>query len=192
MNGMIVVLCGPSGAGKGRIFEEIAKRRANVRKVLSVTTRARRDDEHKKDAYHYVSWSEFRKLIEENKFLEWEEYDSNFYGTLNVPVEELTDVDLFFDKDVRGAISIKKEYPEAVTIYIMPKDKETLAKRRGNRGEKRAEIAKMEIPLAKKLDFLVINDDIEEAAKQVEAIIECMRQNSIRNKQAIKFLDEFY
>lgn len=192
MNGMIIVISGPSGAGKGRIFDEIAKTRNNVRKVLSVTTRQRREEEIGKDTYMYVSKQEFQEMIDKDMFFEWEEYDGNFYGTLNVPTEELTTRDLFFDKDVRGAISIKKEYPEAITIYVMPKDKETLEKRRGNRGAKRAEIAKGEIVLAKKLDFLIINDDIATATCQVEAIIECMRVNSMNNKQNIKFLDEFY
>ena len=192
MNGMIIVLAGPSGAGKGRIFDEIAKSRNNVRKVLSVTTRKRRQEEIGKDAYMYVSKQEFQDMVARDMFFEWEEYDGNFYGTLNIPTEELCTRDLFFDKDVRGAISIKKAYPEAITIYIMPKDKETLEKRRGDRGAKRAEIAKGEIVLAKELDFLIINDDITTAVCQVETIIECMRLNSMKNKQSIEFLDEFY
>lgn len=192
MNGMIIVLSGPSGAGKGRIFEEIAKRRNNVHKILSVTTRARRKEEIGKDAYVYVSRQEFESMIEKNMFFEWEEYDGNLYGTLNVPTEELSTVDLFFDKDVRGAISIKDKYPEAITIYVMPKNKEILEKRRGKRGSKRAEIARGEIELAKQLDFLVINDDIDEAVKQVETIIECMRQNSMKNERLVWFLDNFY
>lgn len=192
MNGMIIVLAGPSGAGKGRIFDEIAKTRQNVRKVLSVTTRQRREEEMGKDAYVYVSKQEFQDMISKGMFFEWEEYDGNFYGTLNVPTEELATRDLFFDKDVRGAISIKKTYPEAITIYVMPKDKETLNVRRGNRGAKRAEIARGEILLAKQLDFLVINDDINITVNQVEAIIECMRTNSMKNQKSMKFLDEFY
>lgn len=192
MNGMIIILSGPSGAGKGRIFDEIAKTRNNVRKVLSVTTRQRRQEEIGKDTYMYVTKQEFQDMIEKGMFFEWEEYDGNYYGTLNIPTEELSTRDLFFDKDVRGAISIKKAYPEAISIYVMPKDKETLEARRGNRGAKRAEIAKGEIILAKRLDFLIVNDDITTAVSQVEAIIECMRGSSMKNKQNIKFLDEFY
>jgi len=192
MNGMIVVLSGPSGAGKGRIFDEIAKRRDNVRKDFSVTTRSRRTEELEKPSYIYVSKQEFQDMIDKGMFFEWEEYDGNFYGTLSVPIEELNQRDIFLDKDVRGAISIKKKYPEAITIYVMPKDLATLSKRRGNRGSKRADIAKDEVHLAKQLDFLVINDDIDDAVKQIETIIECMRTNSIKSKSSIKFLDEFY
>lgn len=192
MNGMIVVLSGPSGAGKGRVFEEIAKRRNDVRKVLSVTTRPKREDDMKKENYIFVSRDEFIDKIENGEFLEYEWYDDQLYGTLRVPIEELTERDLFFDKDVRGAMSIKQRYPGAITIYIMPKDKETLLKRRGNRGKNRTEISRGEIELAKHLDFLVINDDIDETVKQIESIIECMRASSMKNKESIQFLDRFY
>ena len=192
MNGMIIVLSGPSGAGKGRTYDEIAKVRKNVRKVLSLTSRTRREEDMNKDNYVFVSKEEFLLRVANGEFFEYEWYDDNLYGTLNVPVEELKERDLFFDKDVRGAISIKKAYPEAITIYIMPKDKETLCKRRGNRGKNREQISKDEIELAKQLDFLVINDDINQTVKQIEAIIECMRTNSMKNKANMQFMDEFY
>lgn len=192
MNGMIIVLSGPSGAGKGRVFDEIAKIRTDVRKVLSLTTRARREDDMKRDNYVFLSQEEFLAKVARGEFFEYVWYDNNLYGTLNVPKEELKDRDLFFDKDVRGAISIKEAYPEAITIYIMPKDKETLSRRRGNRGNNREQISKDEIELAKQLDFLVINDDIFETVKQVETIIECMRKSSMKNKASIQFIDEFY
>ena len=189
MNGMIVVLSGPSGAGKGRIFNEIAKLRGNVKRIPSVTTRAKRDE---KDDYIFVSKDEFLDKVENHEFFEYEWYDSELYGTLKIPLEQLQETDLFFDKDVRGALSIKSVYPQAITIYIMPKDKETLRARRGNRGKNRGEIARGEVELAKNLDFLVINEDIHETVKQVEQIIECMRAHSMKNNGSIKFLNEFY
>lgn len=192
MNGMIVVLSGPSGAGKGRVFKEIKNRRSNMRKVLSVTTRPRREEDTKEENYIFLSKSDFLDKIENGEFFEYEWYDGELYGTLNIPTEELSKRDLFLDKDVRGAISIKAAYPQAITIYIMPKDAETLLQRRGNRGKNRTQIAKDEVKLAKQLDFLVINDDIEETVKQIEAIIECARINSMRNSWNIQFLDNFY
>ena len=192
MDGVIVVLSGPSGAGKGRIFDEISKRRNTVRKVLSVTTRPRREDDGKNDNYIFISKEEFLEKIKRKEFFEYEWYDGELYGTLNIPTEELCKHDLFFDKDVRGAISIKNVYPEAITIYVMPKDKETLRNRRGNRGKQRDEIAKAEVELAKQLDFLVINDDIEDTIDQILTIIECIRANSMKIKANIQFLEEFY
>ena len=190
MNGVIVVLSGPSGAGKGRTFDEILKRRSNVRKVLSLTSRPRRKDD--KDNYVFVSKEEFLSKVDNNEFFEYVWYDDNLYGTLNIPTEELSERDLFFDKDVRGAIAIKQAYPEAITIYIMPKDEETLLKRRGDRGKNREQIAKDEIALAKQLDFLVINDDINSTVEQIEEIINCMRKTSMKSMSSKKFLDEFF
>ena len=192
MNGMIVILSGPSGAGKGRVFEEISKRRDNVRKVLSVTSRPRREEDLKKDNYIFISQEEFLDMREKGMFFESEWYDGNLYGTLNIPSEEHCERDLFLDKDVRGAISIKKAYPDAITIYIMPKDKETLLERRGNRGKNRVQIAIDEIELAKQLDFLVVNDNIDKTVEQIETIIECMRKCSMKDKWNVDFLDQFY
>lgn len=190
MNGVIVVLSGPSGAGKGRVFDEILKRRSNVRKVLSLTSRPRRADD--KESYIFVSKEEFLTKVDNNEFFEYVWYDDNLYGTLNIPTEELVERDLFFDKDVRGAISIKEAYPEAITIYIMPKDEETLLKRRGDRGKNRGQIAKDEIELAKQLDFLVVNDDINDTVEQIEEIINCMRNNSMKSSSNKNFLDNFF
>lgn len=192
MKGMLVILSGPSGAGKGRVFKEIAKRRRNVRKVLSVTTRPKRKEDFEKENYIFVSEKEFLEMRENGEFFESVSYDGNLYGTLSIPVEELKERDLFFDKDVRGALSIKKAYPEAITIYIMPRNVKTLNERRGDRGTNRAQISKDEVELAKQLDFLVINDNIHNTVKMVETIIECSRRNSMKNKWNIKFLEEFY
>ena len=159
MNGMIVILAGPSGAGKGRIGEELVER-MNIRKVLSVTTREKREEDKVKNNYLFVDKETFLKLKKQGKFFETNYYDGNWYGTLRIPEEELYVRDLLFDKDVNGAHAIKAVYPYALTFYIMPKDKETLLERRGNRGEGRKAIAIEEVPKAKQLDFLIINDDI--------------------------------
>lgn len=191
MNGMLVILSGPSGAGKGRIGEELVER-MNMRKVLSVTTREKREEDKVKNNYLFVDKETFLKLKKQGEFFETNYYDGNWYGTLKIPEEELYVRDLLFDKDVNGAHAIKDVYPYALTFYIMPKDKETLLERRGNRGEGRKAIAIEEVPKAKQLDFLVINDDIEEAVKEIIDIIECMRKCSMRNLKSQMFLDKFY
>lgn len=191
MNGMLVILSGPSGAGKGRIGGELVKR-MNMRKVLSVTTREKREEDKVKNNYTFMDKESFLKLKEQGAFFETNYYDGNWYGTLTIPEEELDTRDLLFDKDVNGALAIKAVYPYAVTFYIMPKDNETLLERRGNRGEGRKAIAIEEVPKAKQLDFLIINDDIEEAVKEVMNIIEFMRKCSMRNPKSQSFLEKFY
>lgn len=198
MDGMIIVFSGPSGAGKGKICDELLKRRNDIRKISSVTTREPREGEVEKNSYIFVSEEKFLAMKEMEMFFETNYYDGSWYGTLNVPTEELLVHDLVFDKDVNGALAIKKEHPEAITIYVMPKDNDTLIKRRGNRGKHRAEIAIEEVPKAKMLDFLVINDNIEDTVNQVENIIECMRvysgirKFSMSENENREFIDNFY
>jgi len=197
-NGMIIVLSGPSGAGKGRICEELLARRDDIRKIVSVTTRERREDDLGKDTYVFITEEKFLYMKEQDMFLETNYYDGAWYGTMRVPTEELAIRDLVFDKDVNGALAIKEMYPDAITFYVMPKDNETLLKRRGNRGKERAQIAVEEVEKAKKLDYLIINDDIDETIRRVEEIIECTRvylplkKWSMNNKDNINFMDNFY
>ena len=191
MNGMMVILSGPSGAGKGRIGDELLKR-MNMRKVLSVTTRPKRPEDKVKNNYTFLAEEAFLELMEHGRFFETNYYDGHWYGTMRIPEEELFIRDLLFDKDVNGALAIKAVYPFALTFYIMPKDKETLLERRGNRGEGRKAIALSEVPKAKELDFLIVNDDLEEAVTEIIEIIECMRKSSMRNPKSQTFLEEFY
>ena len=191
MNGMMVILSGPSGAGKGRIGDELLKR-MNMRKVLSVTTRPKRPEDKVKNNYTFLAKEAFLELMEHGRFFETNYYDGHWYGTMRIPEEELFIRDLLFDKDVNGALAIKAVYPFALTFYIMPKDKETLLERRGNRGEGRKAIALSEVPKAKELDFLIVNDDLEEAVTDIMGIIECMRKSSMRNPKSQTFLEEFY
>lgn len=193
MKGSIVVLSGPSGSGKGTVYKEIQKRRKNVTKELSFTTREPRAEEENAVDYFFVTRQEFLNMKQKDLFLEDVEYDSELYGTLKLDMSKLEEnTDVFFDKDVRGALKIKEAYDEAILIYLIPKDVETLIKRRGNRGNNRQQIAENEIELAKKLEWLVINDNIEDTVMQVENIIKCIKQNRIQNEKNIKFLDEFY
>lgn len=192
MNGLIVVLSGPSGAGKGTVYNEIAKKRNNVRKEISVTTREKRNGEVDGKDYLFVSKETFLKWKKQEKFIESVEYDGQYYGTLKVNLNDLKDFDIFFDKDVRGALKIKECYPEAILIYIMPKDVDTLIKRRGDRGKNRHELSKGEVEIAKHMEWLVINDDIDIAVLTIEGILNCVRNNRMSNKENIQFLSDFY
>lgn len=207
MKGKIIVFSGPSGAGKTKLTQELLRRNETMKKKLSVTSRPIREDDIGKNNYVFVTEEEFLKMKEQGKFFETNLYDGSWYGTLSVPVEELSESDLIFDKDVNGALAIKEKYPEAITFYIMAKDNATLLKRRGNRGSNRSQIAIEEVPKAKLLDFLVINDELEVAVSLIEGIIELIRINfledrsleesvlyefSMKNPKNQEFLDKFY
>ena len=117
MKGMLVVLAGPSGAGKGRIGGELVER-MNMRKVLSVTTREKREEDKVKNNYIFLDTESFLNLKEQGGFFETNYYDGNWYGTLTIPEEELDFRDLLFDKDVNGAIAIKDAYPNALEKFL--------------------------------------------------------------------------
>lgn len=192
MNGLIVVLSGPSGAGKGTLYKALAKRRENLRKEISVTTREKRIGEVCGEDYIFITKEVFKKWVKENKFLEWIEYDGEYYGTLKPNLEDLKNKDIFFDKNAKGALKIKEMYPEAVLIYILPKDVETLIKRRNNRGKNRHELSIEEVEVAKKIDWFVINDNLDVAVSSIEEIINCVRKNRMSNSENIEFLNNFY
>lgn len=192
MNGLIVVLSGPSGAGKGTVYDALSKKRINVKKEVSVTTREKRKGEVCGKDYIFVSKRTFEEWVNESKFIEWVEYDGEYYGTLKPDLSDLKEKDIFFDKDVRGALKIKEMYPEAVLIYILPKDVETLIKRRKDRGKNRHELSKAEVEIAKNMEWLIINDDINLAVTTLEEIINCVRKSRMINSANIEFLNNFY
>lgn len=192
MENLIVVLSGPSGAGKGSVFEGIKKRRNNVKKEISVTTRKMRDGEKNGIDYIFKSKEEFFKMKEQEMFIETINFDNNYYGTLKPNNTLKSKVDIFYDKNPEGALKIKELYPEAILFYIIPLNVEQLIKQRGNRGDNRHRIAMSEIELAKKMDWLIINDDLEETINRVESILDITRANRMCNKSSAIFLDEFY
>ncbi|MBE5821485.1 MAG: guanylate kinase [Clostridiales bacterium] len=192
MNNIIVVLSGPSGAGKGTIYKEIAKE-GNTYRYVSCTTRSPREGEVEGFDYEYISKQEFKEREDKGFFLETSLYDSNYYGTPIPDLDKHYPNDIFFDVNVEGGINIKKAFPNAILIYIIPPTIEELIKRMGDRGKGRIEIAKKEVEVAKKVyDYLVVNDNLQEAIKQVKKILEVERINKMKNSSNQDFLKNYY
>ena len=192
MEKLIVVISGPSGAGKGTIYKKISEKRNDVYRYVSYTTRKKRESEVEGFDYNYVSFEEFQEKKESDFFLETIFYDGNYYGTPIPKIEQHNDVDLFFDLNPEGGLKIKEKFPKAILIYIMPPNLEELKKRMENRGNKRLEFSKQEIELAKNFEWIVVNDDLESAVTQVENIIELCRKHKMYNKLNQDFLNNFY
>lgn len=177
--GKFIVLSGPSGVGKGTICNNLIND-LNAWYSVSMTTRNIREGEVDGVNYYFVSKDDFKKRIEEGKFLEYNIYNDNYYGTPKDKILEKMEagINVFSEIDVNGAFNIKKIFPDALLIYIAPPSMEDLRNRLIGRGtedadtiEKRLNIAKEEM---KKIDFydhVVINDDIVEATKKVKDII---------------------
>jgi len=178
-NCSLVIISGPSGSGKTSICNKLTKN-PKVKQSVSYTTRKPRSGEREGIDYCFVERSEFENLIKENKFIEYAEYCGHLYGTPIGPIREVTDDKRIFllAIDVKGAMQIMKKRPDAVYIFIMAPDDETLKQRLQNRltedadmVNKRFMAAKEEMEFSKYYDYCVINDRLDDAVKEIEGIL---------------------
>ena len=179
-NGILVVISGPSGAGKGTIVGRILKELDNIGFSTSMTTRSPREGEVEGRDYFFVTEEEFKKAIEEDAFVEYANVHGNYYGT---PKSEVASrlgrgMNVLLDIDVQGAMNVKKQMPEGVFIFISPPSMEELRARLEGRGkdstediERRLKNAEGEMKLIDEYDYHVVNDDLDTAVKKVKEII---------------------
>lgn len=179
--GKLFVVAAPSGAGKTTIVKHIRKTFPELVFSVSATTRKKRDIETHGVDYFFLTEDEFKKKRDDNEFVEWEKFYGYYYGTLKSFIDDnLTNgKSVIFDIDVKGAVSIKKVYPEAILVFIAPPSKEDLKQRLISRNtetdedlQKRIERSEMELEYKDKFDVVVINDVLEKAKKEVEELIE--------------------
>lgn len=178
-NGSVIIVCAPSGSGKTTIVKEVLKSFPQVVFSVSATTRKPRENERDGIDYFFLSEQEFLEKIEKNDFVEWERFYDYYYGTLKSFVEEKLNsgISVLFDVDVKGALNIKKIYPGAASIFIMPPSIEELRNRLMNRGTenqtdlmKRLERAEMELNYKDSFDYCIINDNLSVAIGEVSDI----------------------
>ncbi len=189
--GMLITVSGPSGSGKGTVLGELIKKRDDVKISVSMTTRQKRNGEIDGTNYYFVTKDYFEKKINENSMLEYAQYAGNYYGTPKEPVDEMLKAGkaVILEIDVQGADKIKEIYPNVIRIFIMPPSVSVLERRlRGRNTEDeetinhRLVIAKGEMKMASEYDFIVINDKLDSAVKDIETIIDAERLKASRNK----------
>jgi len=196
--GLLIVLSGPSGVGKGVICNGLLGRNPNMKFSVSATTRARRPGEVEGVNYFYKTREEFLAMIENNEFLEYTEvFGANFYGTPRAYVEQelMQGHDIILDIDVEGAMNVKKAYPDAVSIFIAPPSMPILKSRLIGRGteseeavERRFKTAFTEMKRIPEYDYVIVNDVIDRAVLSVEAILRGEKCSTRRNKDLIEDL----
>ena len=191
--GLLVIISGPAGSGKGTIVSRL-RELAPFDFSVSATTRKPRPGEQHGVHYYFVDKTEFEKKIAEGEMLEYAQYVGNYYGTPKKPVEEALSEgkNIILDIEVKGALQIKEKMPEAIMIYVLPPDYETLLARIRGRGteteeviQKRMNEAKTEIKTFPRYDYVVINRDggIERAAEDVLTILRAEKMRTLRNAQ---------
>ncbi|MFH0702356.1 MAG: guanylate kinase [bacterium] len=176
----IFVISGPSGVGKGTLLSMLIKKHPEISLSISVTTRKPRHKETDGVNYFFTAKEIFENLIKEEKLLEWAEFAGNYYGTYLKTVEKALseNKDIALEIDVKGAVQIKEKIKEAVLIFIMPPSMEELQTRLFKRSteskeiiEKRLAVVTSEIESKKEFDYEIINEDLDEALRNLEAII---------------------
>ncbi len=194
--GILLVVSAPSAGGKGTILGELFKRDGNLRMSVSATRRPREGEEHGKH-YYFISREEFRGLIDSGSMLEYAEYVGNLYGTPRGPVEQWLSEghDVVLEIEVQGGAQIKKLAPDCVSVFITPPSMEVLEKRLRGRGteneetiRKRLETARRELPQAENYDYVVINDRLEDAVDDMQAILRSEKLRYMRDPDFIKGL----
>ena len=179
--GLLIVVSGPSGAGKDTICQKLIKENSNIWMSVSMTTRKPRPLEKDGVDYFFVSSEEFENKINDNTFLEYASYNDNYYGTPKDKVKEKLNEgkDVILVIDINGAINIKKIIPSALFIFIMPPDMETLKNRLiGRKTESKDKVVQRfitaynEVNNYKKYNYVVVNDKVEDAVNKVKSIIQ--------------------
>ena len=194
--GKTFIVSGPSGVGKSTVLKALLERRKNVYFSVPATTREIRPGEEDGVHYHFLEVDTFRQWIARGDFLEYAEYVGNFYGTPRQYVDEAMDrgEDVILDIEIQGAIQVKGKRPETVSIFIAPPSWAELERRLTERGtdspekiQKRLLRAKVEFQTAHTYDYFVINDSVESAVRELDAI---MTAEHCKPRERMEIIDE--
>lgn len=189
--GILVVLSGFSGSGKGTIMKELMKRYSNTYALsISATTRNPRVGETDGVEYFFKTREEFEKMIENGDLIEYAQYVENYYGTPKAYVEEQLDAgkDVILEIEIQGALKVKEQFPDTLLMFVTPPSAEELKKRLVGRGteamsviESRLSRAVEEAEGIEKYDYLIVNDDLDECVEEMHQIIQNEHYRVVRN-----------
>jgi guanylate kinase len=187
--GLLLVISGPSGAGKTTLCKEVRAVVPGLRQSISCTTRQPRPGEVNGREYFFIDERAFKDMVERDEFAEWAIVYGHYYGTPRRALAEMMEqgVDVLLEIDVQGALQIKKKFPFAVNVYLLPPSivelRTRLLKRAGDSPEeirRRLQQARDEVRSYREYDYIVRNEDLKEAAKEMEAIVVAERVRTTR------------
>lgn len=193
--GTLLVLSGPSGSGKGTLVTEYTGKNDDVFVSISATTRNPREGERYGINYYYMTDDEFKAKIEEGGFLEYALFCDHYYGTPKAPVFERLErgEDVILEIDVQGGLQVKENCPEAVLVFTAPPSFEVLKERLKNRGTESESVIKQRLSMAvgefeqaHKYDYIIINDCIDDAVDELEAIFKAEKCKSVANMDFVR------
>lgn len=199
--GLLIVVSGPSGAGKGTICDALRQAFPNIHYSISMTTRPPRPGEVDGVNYYFSTNERFEELLQEDAFLEHAKVYDHYYGT---PKQYVYDMlakghHIMLEIDIQGAMQVKKKYPQGVFIYVVPPSKDVLAKRLTGRHTDSDDViagrlakARRELDWIDQYDYLIVNDQLETAIEKASAILEAEACKVTRNTKCIAKTKELY
>ncbi len=199
--GLLLIISGPSGAGKGTICKALRERYPWLRYSTSMTTREPRRGEREGISYYFRTNGQFEDLIRENEFLEYAQVYGHYYGTPKKQVLQMVDngETVLLEIDIQGAMQVKTRYPKGVFIYIVPPSLKVLSKRIHERGtdseeviQKRLASITRELAQAHQYDYIIVNDVLDVAVHKACAIIEAERCKLSRNEGQVETIFKQY
>lgn len=198
--GIVLCLSGPSGVGKGTVIHALCELYEDLTVSVSVTTRTPRPGEREGIEYYFVDKPKFQEMLANNEILEHDRYVDNDYGTPRGPIEKMwqNGEDVVLDITVAGSLAVKENFPDAVTIFLLPPSVDELELRLTSRGteeqnavEKRLDFAKKEMQQVGKFQYVLVNNQVRDTAEQLWHILEAERhkvQNTLGIEEVIKNL----
>jgi len=189
---LIIVVSAPSGSGKTTIVTRVLETLPRIKRSISYTTRPPRSGEKNCEDYIFISTEEFRRKIRNNDFLEWEENFGNYYGTDKSQIIDAREEgsDIILSIDVKGAQKVRDEFPDSISVFVMPPsfgELETRLRRRNTDKASQVDVrlkeAEKEMRRSDDYDYLIVNDDLDRAVEELRAIIEQERSSRIKQKR---------
>lgn len=197
--GILIILSGFSGVGKGTVVRRLLSDYDNYALSISATTRKPREGEEDGVSYFFKSKEEFEQMIKEDSFIEHARYVENYYGTPKAYVQEQLDAgkDVILEIEIQGALKVKEKYPDALMLFLVPPDAQTLKERLVGRGTETADVihdrlerAAQEAQEMGSYEYIIVNDDLDTCVKRVHELIQSAHCKKSHNTAFIKELQQ--